>query len=60
MSKYPNAQVKTFTVTFPKKSGVGSNVVVTIAAGSPESALAQARHALIQTADQPESAVTVA
>ena len=65
MSKYPKdsngiPQTKSFTVTFPKLSGVNANVVVTIVAGSRDSAVAQARTALHQTADQAEANVTVA
>jgi hypothetical protein len=58
MTKWNN-QTKSFSITFPKLSGVSANVTVVIVAASRESAVAQARAALHQTADQVESAVTV-
>lgn len=61
MPKYPGGQTKSFTVTFPKLSGIGSNVVVSgVVASDPERALSIARYALHQCADQADSKITVA
>lgn len=60
MPRSSTGQTKTFTITFPKLSGVQANVQVQITAGDPDRALAGARQALHQTADQAASGVTVA
>ena len=57
---YPGAGTKSFTVTFPKVDGIGSNVVVTVTENGPDTALAVARKALHRCADQPVASVTVA
>ena len=57
---YPGAGTKSFTVTFPKVDGIGSNVVVTVSENGPDTALAVARAALVRCAGQAVSAITVA